>query len=403
MKFALRVASRYLFAKKSTNAINVITGIAVLGISIGAATLVIVLSVFNGFEELLTGMFNAFNPDVKVTTIQGKTFSPDTVQLSEIYHMDGVAHISKTLEEVAFFEFEGNQDFGILKGVDDNYLKVTPLDSVIREGSFKLKDGQRDLAVLGLGMRNKLSVSADEFSMINVYMAKQKVNLGGKAFNKDFLYPAGTFVIQQDYDNQYIIASLDFVQSLMRKKNVLSALEIKVTPDADIPQIKTRLIEILGDNMRIEDRFEQDAAFLRLMNLEKWLFYILFCLALILVAFNIVGALFMIVLDKKKDIGVLKSLGATDKVVKQIFLNEGLLLCGIGLISGFAIAIVLYILQKTIVLVPIPDGFIVDAYPIQMRAFDFLVVGLTVMLIGWLASLPAARRAARTSAIIHEE
>ena len=403
MNFALRVARRYLFAKKSTNAINLITGIAVLGIALGTATLVIVLSVFNGFEELLTGMFNAFNPDVKVTVVEGKTFSPTEEQLNEIYKLEGLSTLSKTLEEVAFFEFEGNQDFGILKGVDDQYLKVTPLDSMIREGKFQLKNGNQNMAVLGLGMRNKLSVSAGETSLINVYMAKQKAPLGGQAFNKSLIYPAGTFQIQQDYDNQYIICSLDFAEKLMRKKGQVSALEIKTVQDADLEALKSSIQKILGDNIKIEDRYEQDASFLRLMNLEKWLFYMLFSLALILVAFNIVGALFMIVLDKKKDIGILKAMGATDRVIRQIFLNEGLLLCGIGLFIGFLVAIILYILQKTVVIVSIPPGFVVDAYPIQMQAFDFVIVGLTVMLIGWLASLPAARRAARTVAFVREE
>ncbi|NNE30104.1 MAG: FtsX-like permease family protein [Saprospiraceae bacterium] len=403
MNFPLRVARRYLFAKKSTNAINVITGISVLGIAIGTTTLVLVLSVFNGFEDLLTGMFNSFNPDIKVTASVGKTFSPDSAQMAKIKGVPGVLAISKSLEEVAFFEFEGNQDVGILKGVDDDFLDVVPLDSVIREGEYRLRSGNQDFGILGLGMRNKLSVSANEFSMINVYMAKQKSTLGGQAFRRKFLYPAGTFVIQQDYDNQYILSSLSFAEDLMKKKGEVSALEIKTSEGADLGAVKSQVLAILGDQVRVQDRYEQDASFLKLMNLEKWLFYALFSLALILVAFNIVGALLMIVIDKKKDIGVLKSLGATDQMVRKIFLNEGLLICGLGLLIGFGSAMVLYVLQKTVVLVPIPAGFVVDAYPIEMRIVDFFIVALTVMLIGWVASLPAANRAAVTSPIIREE
>jgi len=403
MKFAQRVARRYLFAKKSTNAINVISGISVFGISVGTATLIIVLSVFNGFEELLMGMFNAFNPDIKVIPTEGKTFSPDTLQLSEIANIEGIDVVARSLEEVAFFEFEESRDFGIIKGVDENFLPVTRIDTMVREGKFMLKDGERFMGVLGLGMRNKLSVSAGDFSLINVYMAKKKVALGTQAFRRKFLYPAGTFVIQQDFDEKYVLASLEFVQALLNTKKDLSALEIKLLPDADESHIKGEISRIMNQSVVIKNRYEQDEAFLKLMNLEKWLFFSLFSLAMILVAFNIVGALFMIVMDKQKDIGIRKSMVERDSFIKGIFMNQGLYLCGLGLLIGFVIAIILYILQKTVVLVAIPVGFVVDAYPIQMRVFDFVIVTVVVMAIGWLASLPAANRAAKVSPILREE
>lgn len=414
MSFALRIARRYLFAKKSTNAINVITGIAVFGISIGTAALIIVLSVFNGFEDLLTGMFNSFNPDIKITAIEGKTFEVDSIQLEKIKKIDGVAAISQSLEELAFFEYEGNQDFGILKGVDLNYLDVIPLDSVIREdspglqrnlksGNFRLKDAGKDLALLGLGMRNKLAVGIDEQSMISVYMAKQKSGFAGDAFRRKFIYPSGSFMIQQDYDNQYVIASLDFARSLMKKPTELSSLELKVKTQDQIATVKAELQGVLGSGVRVEDRLEQDKVFRRLMNLEKWLFYTLFSLALILVAFNIVGALFMIVLDKQKDITMLKAMGTTDQEIRRIFLYEGLLLSALGILIGLFIGVVLYVLQKTIVIVSIPPGFIVDAYPIQLRFIDFIVVSLTVLLIGWLASIPASRRAGQSQSLIRAD
>ncbi len=403
MNFSFRIARRYLFAKKSTNAINIISGISVFGISIGTAALVILLSVFNGFEELLMGMFNAFNPDVKVTPYEGKFFAPDSTQLAQLDQIPGILAVSKTLEEVAYFEYENNKDFGILKGVDENFLTVTRLDSMVREGQFILQQGNRDMAVLGLGMRNKLAVSAGDFSLIKVYMAKKNPGMSSRPFYNSLIYPAGTFVIQQDFDSQYVIASLDFVKRLMRAKNQISALEIKINAGADIDVVKNEISKVLGEAVKVQDRYQQDEAFLKLMNIEKWLFYALFCLAMILVAFNIVGALFMIVLDKQKDIGILKSMGATARSIRKIFINEGLLLCGLGLLIGFVAAIILYILQKTIVIVPIPMGFVVDAYPIEMKIWDFVVVGVTVMVIGWLASLPAANRAAKVSPIVRSE
>ncbi len=404
MNLSIRIARRYLFAKKSTNAINIISGISVIGVAVGTAALILVLSVFNGFEDLIMGMFDSFNPDVKVTPIQGKTFSVDSATIYQLKTLPGVEKVSKTLEEVAFFEFEGNQDFGILKGVDDEFAAVTGIDSMVREGKYQLKDGQRNLAVLGLGMRNKLSVTADNFSAINVYMAKRKASpMTTKPFNRKFIAPAGTFVIQQDFDSQYVLTNLAFARSLMNMKKQISALEIKATPGEDLENTLQQIRGILGDQVHVKSRYQQDEAFLKLMNIEKWMYYALFSLALILVAFNIIGSLWMIVLDKKGDIAILKSMGAPDSTIRSIFLNEGLLLCILGLVIGFVIAILIYIAQKTVGIVTIPAGFVVDTYPISMRFQDFIVVAITVIIIGLLASIPPAFSASRVPAIIQGE
>ena len=404
MNLSLRIARRYLFAKKSTNAINIISGISVLGVAVGTAALVLVLSVFNGFEDLIMGMFNAFNPDVKVTPVSGKTFAVDSAKLYQLREIPGVDLVSQTLEEVAFFEHEGNQDFGILKGVDEYFAPVTGIDSMVREGTYQLRDGQRNLAVLGLGMRNKLSASADGFSSINVYMAKRKrTGFSSKPFRRKFFSPAGTFVVQQDFDSQYVLSNLAFVRELMNARGQVSALEIKLDPRADIALMIDQIREVMGPDFAVKGRYEQDEACLKLMNLEKWMYYALFSLALILVAFNLIGSLWMIVLDKKKDIAILKSMGATEVTVRNIFLNEGLLLCLLGLAIGISVALALYVAQKTVGIITIPAGFIVDTYPISMRWPDLLVVSVTVIIIGLLASLPPALTASRVPAIIQEE
>ena len=404
MNLPIRIARRYLFAKKSTNAINIISGISVIGIAVGTAALILVLSVFNGFEDLIMGMFDSFNPDVKVTPVQGKTFKVDTATIYRLEALPGVSLVSKTLEEVAVFEFEGNQDFGILKGVDEHFAPVTGIDSMVREGTYQLKDGQRNLAVLGLGMRNKLSVTADNFSSINVYMAKRKASaFSSKPFRRKFFSPAGTFIIQQDFDSQYVLTNLEFARDLMGMKEELSALEIKVNPEEELESTLSQIREIVGEELVVKGRYEQDEAFLKLMNIEKWMYYALFSLALILVAFNIIGSLWMIVLDKKKDIAILKSMGAPEQMIRNIFLNEGLLLCLLGLIIGITVAILLYIIQTTVGIITIPAGFVVDTYPISMRFPDFFVVTITVLIIGLLASLPPALSASRVPAIIQEE
>lgn len=405
MNLPIHIARRYLFAKKSTNAINIITSISVLGITIGTAALILVLSVFNGFEDLILKLFSNFNPDVKVTPAQGKTFYPDSIALDEIRNLEGVEFVAQSLEEVAFFEYKKNQDFGIVKGVDTLYVSVTSIDSTLREGKYMLTDRGKEMAVLGVGMRNKLHTDVeDQFTPLGIYMPKQeKVGPLQQPFRKQFAYPAGTFVIQQDFDNQYILTSLQFAQDLMNLPNQIGALEIKLTSTANKTATVQKIRELLGDEFVVKDRYQQDEAFLKLMNIEKWMSFAILSLTLLLVAFNIVGSLWMIVLEKKKDIAILKSMGAPDILIRNIFLNEGLLLCTLGMMIGFVIALILYTIQKTYGIIPIPAGFVVDAYPMSIRWFDFLAVAAIVIGIGLLASFPPAIRAMQVSAMVREE
>ena len=405
MNLPLKIARRYLFAKKSTNAINIITGISVMGIAIGTAALVLVLSVFNGFEDLILGLFSKFNPDVKVTVTVGKTFVPDSVKLAELKTLPGVEIVSESLEEVAFFQYRESEDFGILKGVDDQYHQVTGIDSTIFEGLYRFREGERNLAVVGGGMRNKLQVNIDDpFELLQVFMAKRE-SAGdmGQQFKKRFAYPVGTFKIQQDFDNQYILVSLDFARELLNADGEVSALEIKLKPGSGQPKTIASIREVMGTGFEIKDRYQQDESFLKLMNIEKWMSFAILSLTLVLVAFNMIGSLWMIVLEKKSDISILKSMGATEETVRNIFLNEGLLLCLFGLITGFGLAIGLYIVQKTYGIVSIPEGFVVNAYPISMRFWDMLAVAAVVLFIGLIASLPAAFRAKRVQALVREE
>ena len=405
MSLALRFARRYLFAKKSTNAINIITGISIFGVSVGTAALILVMSVFNGFEDLITGLLSNFNPDIKVTPVSGKTFRADTVQLRELRALPGVAYVSQTLEEIAFFSYEKNQDFGILKGVDEYYNKVNKIDSTIVEGEYAFTRGNRATVVLGSGMRNKLAVSVEDYlEPMKVYMAKrERVGSLGKPFRERFAFPAGTFRFQQEFDEQYILASLEFARELLDYDDVVSQLEIMLTPGTDPAATQAQIAAILGSDYHVRDRYQQEEAFLKLMRLEKWIGFALLCLTLLLIAFNIVGALWMIVLEKKTDIAILKSMGATDKLVRNIFLSEGLLLCFLGMVIGMAIAVLLYFLQKQFGLVPIPVGFAVDSYPISMRPTDFFFVVLAVAVIALLASVLPAQRARRVKTLVNYE
>jgi lipoprotein-releasing system permease protein len=409
MKLSLRIAWRYLFAKKSTNAINIITGIAVFGIAIGTAALVLVLSVFNGFEDLITGMYSNFNPDIKVIPAKGKTFTIDSATFVGLQEIEGVEHISQTLEEVAFFEYRDNQDFGTLKGVDEHFSKVVGIDSTVREGRYGFKDGRREMAVLGLGMRNKLATNySDRFTEMAVYMPRRNIRpsplgIASQPFRRRYIYPGGTFIIQQEFDNQYILSSLEFARELLGSKDALSAIEIRIAEGANKAATINRIQQALGDEFEVKDRFEQEEAFMKLMQIEKWLSYAIASLMMLMVAFNMIGALWMIVLEKQKDISILKSMGTLNTSIRNIFINEGLLLSLLGLIIGFVLAIGIYIVQTTVGIVSVPGNFIVEAYPISMRLIDFIIVGVTVVSIGLLASLPPALRAMRVSTIIREE
>lgn len=405
MNLPFRIARRYLFSKKSTNAINIISGISIFGLSIGTAALILVLSVFNGFEDLITGLFSNFNPDIKVQPIEGKTFEVDSLQFAKIKQLEGVAFVSKTVEEVAMFKYKGSEEIGIIKGVDHNFKNVTQLDSTLREGDYLLDNNGKPMAVIGLGMRNRLSVNIDDpFNAITVYMAKRgKVGLMSDPFRKKIIYPVGTFSIQQEFDSQYIITSLAFAQELLDVKNAISFLELRLSENANKEKVITAIQTILGDDVLIKDRYRQDEAFLKLMNIEKWMSFAILSLTLLLVAFNLIGSLWMIVIEKKKDIAILQSMGANKLLIRNIFLSEGLFMCLLGIATGFFIAILLYIAQKMFGIVPIPEGFVIASYPISMRLYDFIVVAITVVIIGMLAAIPPAYRAMRISAMVRED
>ena len=405
MNLPLKIARRYLFAKKSTNAINIISGIAVFGIAVGSAALVLVLSVFNGFEDLITGMYNNFNPDIKIVPKRGKTFEVDEKVMQTLRGLVGVEYISQTLEEVALFDYKDNQYLGVVKGVDKYYSEVSNIDSTLREGQYKFQEGKRNLAVVGLGMRSKLGINIDDrLSPISVYMPKAKNSpFDNQPFYRLFVYPRGTFNIQTDFDNKYVLTSLEFSRQLLKVENKVSALELKLYPGYDQPATLEKIQEVVGNEFSVKNRDQQEASFFRLMKMEKWLSFAIVGLMMVMIAFNLIGALWMIVLDKKSDVAILKSMGASDLTVRNIFLNEGLLLCMLGLFSGFVIALLIFVVQKTVGLVTIPGNLVVDAYPISIRGIDFLIVAATVTAIGLLASLPPALRAKKIPPIILEE
>lgn len=411
MKLPLLFARRYIFSKKSTNAIHIISGVSVLGITLGGAALLIILSVFNGFEDLLRKMISSFKPDVQVSIKEGKVFALDSVQWIKIQDIEGIAAVSQTLEELALFGYDDVQQLGMMKGVDSAFTNVIYLDTAITAGSFSTYDHDKQIyyGVVGAALEYALGVVVESAYQepIKVYMPRRdKKNLSGtQAFKQRDLYPSATYSVQQPDFDKYLIARLDFAQEILSyKQNEISALEIRLASPQDEKKVVEQLQNILGDGFSIRNRYQQDEAFFKITNTEKWVGFLIFAFTLGLVAFNMVGALWMLVLEKKTDIATLKAMGATNALIRNIFLMEGALLSLIGGVVGCIIAAVLCWLQQQFGFVQLQGsgGFVIDSYPVSMRVSDFVLVLGTVLLIGTLAAWLPAWRASRISSIVNE-
>ncbi len=411
MYLPLRFAVRYVFSKKTTNVINIISMLSVFGITMGSASLIILLSVFNGFEDILRDLMGVYKPDLHVSVKEGKVFSINDEKLKALGKVKGVIAYSKILEEIALFEYDGVQNIGNIKGVDEQFLSVSSLDSTIQRGSFSLgnKSGSQ-MGVVGATIEHTLQIRTMQSKPITVYMPKRgetKMSLTKKPFDKKEIFPTGVFSVRQvDYDNT-VISNLKFVQELLSyKKGECSAIEIKTDPSFNQVHIQNQILQILGDDFAVKNRFQQDEAFFKIANMEKWVGFLIFAFTLVLVAFNMIGALWMLVLEKRKDIANLKAMGASDALVRNIFLTEGALLSGIGVFIGTLLAVVLCVSQQQFGWVKLQnDGatFLITAYPVSMHFFDILIVIITVLVIGITASVLPARRAARIKSLVRED
>lgn len=407
MSLTLKIARRYLFSKKYTNAIHLITGISILGMTVGTAALILIMSVFNGFEDLLKSLYSNFNPDIRIEASSGKFFKEDAEFIAQLEAIEGIGAVAKSVEFISIFEYDESQDIGVLKGVSENYNLVSGIDTMMRTGDYFFKKDGLDYLVLGYGMGYKLDVYVDNklSSRMNVYTPRNnKGSIMSRPYKTKPAFPAGKFAVQEEYDNRYMLSSLEYAQSLMSKKNSLSAYEVSLQPGVTFEDVEDEVKGLAGENYVIKNRFEQQAAYLRIMNIEKLLGFALLSLTLVLVAFNMVGALLMVVLAKQKDIAVLKSMGATDGMIWRIFLLEGILMSGIGLVIGLVLAISLYFIHKGLPngLISLSQGFVQPAYPASLRLGDILLVSFTVLFIGGLAGLIPASKAKRVSAKFSE-
>lgn len=404
----IEIAKRYLVGKKSTNAINYITWLSVVGIAIGTAALILILSVFNGFQTFISGMSSSFSPDLKVVPYEGKYFELDSTTMATLRSLEGVVAVSEIVEEVAIFDYKDIQKPGIIKGVDGYYTTVTGMDTTLSRGKYLLDEGDVNYGLLGRVMSANLSVNpSDKLTPITVYMPlrerKGLMSKLGKNFKSRPLYPSGVFTVGGDTDAQYVLASKTFVEQLLDKEGEVSSLEIKLTETSDEKAVRAELDRLTGGKLVIKNRYEQDAAFLKIMNIEKWISFSIATLILLIIAFNMVGSLWMMVLEKRKDIAILRSMGYDTSKIRGIFIWEGLLITGLGVVIGIVIALILYVAQKQYGIVGIPDGFLIDAYPIEIRLTDFVIIVATVLGIGGAASLLPAMRAGQVGVNVRSE
>ncbi|MGO4289464.1 FtsX-like permease family protein [Chitinophaga sp. RAB17] len=393
-------ASRYFRAKKSTNAINIIAWVSVVAIAVGAGALIVILSVFNGFEGLVKSLYSSFYPAIKIAPASGKTILLTPAQLKQIAAVPGVAHFSEVIEEKAVLRYGDEPTIAVLKGVDSGYNNVTDVKSNIVRGRFDTGDSVAYRAVLGLELEGALGVDVvHSLAPVTVYLPRRNVNAfvtPEDALNNGVLYPTGTFAIQQEFNSKYVITNIEFLRKLLELgDDEMSALEIGARTGVNEKLLKEKLEQVLGKGYKVQTRYEQNQSLYAIMQTEKWAVYVILSFIMIIAAFNMIGSLYMLVIEKQKDITILKAMGARKSLIMRIFLAEGLIIAGIGTVVGFGLGISFCLLQQRFGIIKLEGtSFLVDAYPVSMHAEDFGLVFITIMVIGIAASWYPARRAA---------
>jgi len=394
-------AWRYFRSKKTTNAINIIAWVSVAAVLVGTASLIVVLSVFNGFEDLVKSLYATYYTDLKIVPAEGKVLQLTDSQRRQLAGVAGVRSFSLVTEEKALMKNGEAQAIVYLKGVDSAYTKVSTIDKAVKSGSYELGDADKPLAMLGVGVENVLRLYSDrEILPLTVYIPRRGagVDLADpmQSLRAENIYTAGSLAIQQEFDNQYVITNLAFMKRLMDlSPDEFSAVEIALNKPDDAAKMQQLLQQKFGKQYKVLTRFEQNQSLYSVMQLEKWVIYCLLSLILVVAAFTMIGSLTMLVLEKQKDIQVLKALGASKKRIQAIFVSEGFLLAGVGALSGCLLALLIGWAQMRYKLVKLQgESFVIDHYPVKFMAKDFLLVLGTVVLVSFLAAWMPARKAA---------
>lgn len=402
-------AWRYFKAKKTTNAINIIARISIVAIVIGTMALVLVLSVFNGFEGLVKSLYSSFYTDLRVSPASGKTIMVSQEQLDKLRGITGIKNFSLVAEEKALVQNGEYQSVVHLKGVDEQYRYVSGVADHLVNGEYDLGDIETPRLILGAGVEGALGVYADRnIFKLRIYLPRKsttdQINLLEDISN-DTIRTAAAFAIQQEFDNKYGITNIDFVKRALKwAPEEYSAVEIALKDPATVDGIRSQVREIFKEQYIVQDKYQQNQALYSVMNMERWVIYGVLCLILVVAAFNMIGALTMLVLEKQKDISVLYALGGDRSFIRKIFLSEGMLLAMIGGIVGMILALIIALLQIKFHLIPLSGGsFLIDYFPVKLRLMDFLLVGATVFVIALLAAWLPSKKAAGQEFVLRSE
>ena len=395
MNYELFIARRYLFAKKSHHAINIISGISVLGVAVATMAMVVTLSVFNGFQDLVADLFTAFDAELRVTPTDGQTVSAKDKDLLALKKSNVVAVYTPVLEGQALVVQNGRQQVVTIKGVADNFTKQTHIEDILYgDGAFCLHADILEYGVLGIQLAQQLGLPANFENPLQVYAPKpgERVNIGNplSSFNHDELQSPGVvFMVRQaKYDANYILTSLGFAQRLFDREGRVSSVELKLKEDLKADQVKKQLKAELGERFKVEDRYEQQNDVFRVMRIEKLISYVFLSFILLVACFNIIGSLSMLMIDKRQDIQTLRSLGATDSQICTIFRLEGHIICLAGALLGLVLGGILCWIQQKYGIVTMGDSegsFIIETYPVSVYLTDILLILVTVLAVGWLA------------------
>lgn len=387
MNFPFYIAKRYLFSKKARNVVHYVSYASMLSVAVGTAALVIVLSVFNGFSDLVLSLYNSFDPDLKISIVEGKTSSFDS---AKDYMLKNQILFSETLEEKVLLKYQDNEYIATLKGVDNNFKKVNQLDSMIVFGDYFDAYNSNNTAIVGQGVAYYLSMGvSDVFNPLQVYVPnREKSNLLQleSAFVQRNLTPVGIFSIQAEFDAQYVISPISFVRDILNKPNQSTFLEVYCS-EQDIFSVQENLQKELGSAFKVSNRYQQHQFLYKILNSEKLIVYFILCFILIIASFNLIGSLTMLMIDKKKDIVMLSNLGASSKTIRNIFFLEGVLTTQLGILIGIAFGLLVCWIQLQFGILTMGEGsFVIDKYPVEVRALDLLIIFVTVSLIGVLTS-----------------
>lgn len=399
----LLFAWRYFKSKKSTNAINVISWISVIAIAVGTAALIVVLSVFNGFEDLVKGLYSDFYADAKILPAKGKILDFTPEQIEKLKQTTGVVNYSLIAEEKALLKNGGNQTTVIAKGVDERFTNVSNINKHIIRGNYNTGTVNEPLIIMGAGIENATAIFIEQnLEAATLYLPNKKAtnfNNLNDAFNSFNVNASGTFLIQQEFDNKYIFTNMAFMKFMLDMgENQYSYIELKLnaTNDKNASKITEQLQKKLGNNYIIKTRYQQNESLYMIMKMEKWIIYAILSLILVVAAFNMIGALTMLVLEKQKDIAILKAMGANNKKIQNIFVLNGFILAGVGGIIGVFAATIICWLQTKYHLLKLGTGsFVVDYYPVKMQLPDFVLVISTIFIIAIIAAYLPAKKAGK--------